>query len=338
MPKRSLEDGGKRERANVAKAANARERNIAQQYLNAGPSIGNFARAAYHWYNGVPMLGGKNEDGNIYITGEPPIAGIKNFDKVLKVATLAGIMERGLAKTKNAAKVARAYANQAWSNFLTTKNGDAYYRMSKSAETGKRAADEEFFISHTTPWEEFSGRGTDTEIGVKHLYEFPTKTFGRLEATTDKGIKTGKDVTEVGKSHLLYGNTASGKRGPVRIVNDKTAKILDIDSHVIGNVERPLKSNGMYDKTPFYEDIYQGNQTVVKGSQLNDAVLNTDYKVYSQTPFGIQTRIHLGAKAPKLRNGGSIHISPSKRGTFTAAATKHGMGVQEFASRVLRNK
>jgi GH24 family phage-related lysozyme (muramidase) len=33
--------------------------------------------------------------------------------------------------------------------------------------------------------------------------------------------------------------------------------------------------------------------------------------------------------------GGSIHISPSKKGTFTAAASKHGMGVQEFASRVL---
>ena len=26
------------------------------------------------------------------------------------------------------------------------------------------------------------------------------------------------------------------------------------------------------------------------------------------------------------------------KGTFTAAATKHGMGVQEFAARVLRNK
>ena len=39
-----------------------------------------------------------------------------------------------------------------------------------------------------------------------------------------------------------------------------------------------------------------------------------------------------------LKDGGSIHIAPSKRGTFTAAATKHGMGVQEFASRVLRNK
>lgn len=37
-------------------------------------------------------------------------------------------------------------------------------------------------------------------------------------------------------------------------------------------------------------------------------------------------------------NGGSIHIQPSKKGTFTAAATKHGMGVQEFASKVLANK
>ena len=35
---------------------------------------------------------------------------------------------------------------------------------------------------------------------------------------------------------------------------------------------------------------------------------------------------------------GGIHIAPSKHGTFTAAATKHGIGVQEFASRVLKNK
>ena len=36
--------------------------------------------------------------------------------------------------------------------------------------------------------------------------------------------------------------------------------------------------------------------------------------------------------------GGDIHIDPSKRGTFTSAAKKRGMGVQEFASRVLSNK
>ena len=37
----------------------------------------------------------------------------------------------------------------------------------------------------------------------------------------------------------------------------------------------------------------------------------------------------------KKAEGGSIHIAPSKKGTFTAAASKHGMGVQEFASKVL---
>lgn len=36
-------------------------------------------------------------------------------------------------------------------------------------------------------------------------------------------------------------------------------------------------------------------------------------------------------------DGGGIHIAPSKRGTFTAAAKKHGKSVQEFASQVLAN-
>lgn len=33
--------------------------------------------------------------------------------------------------------------------------------------------------------------------------------------------------------------------------------------------------------------------------------------------------------------GGKIHIAPSKKGTFTAAASRHGKSVQEFASQVL---
>lgn len=300
MPKINLGLKNKRELADAAKKSNKRNAVIAKAYFNSTPNISNLAKAAYYWYNSVPMLGGKNENGNIYTTGEPPAVGIKNFDKVLKVATLTGMMERGLAKTKDAAKVAKAYANQAWSNFLATKNGDAYYRMSKSAETGKKAANEDFFISHTTPWEEFSGSGTDTKIGIDYLYEFPTKTFGKLEATSSKGIKTGKDITEIGKNHLLYGNTATGKREKVRVLSDKAAKALNMDSHIIGNVERPLKANGFYDTMPFYENINQGNQTVVKGSQLNNAILNTDYNVYSNTPFGIQKRIHLGVKSPKI--------------------------------------
>lgn len=37
----------------------------------------------------------------------------------------------------------------------------------------------------------------------------------------------------------------------------------------------------------------------------------------------------------ELKSGGGIHIAPSKRGTFTAQATKMGMGIQAAASKIL---
>jgi hypothetical protein len=37
----------------------------------------------------------------------------------------------------------------------------------------------------------------------------------------------------------------------------------------------------------------------------------------------------------EYKKGGGIHIAPSKKGTFTAAAKKHGKSVQAFASQVL---
>ena len=46
-------------------------------------------------------------------------------------------------------------------------------------------------------------------------------------------------------------------------------------------------------------------------------------------------------ESPELNTfakGGKIHIKPSKRGTFTAAAKRHGKSVQSFASQVLANK
>lgn len=52
---------------------------------------------------------------------------------------------------------------------------------------------------------------------------------------------------------------------------------------------------------------------------------------------GIDT-FNLAPSSITLAEGGGIHIAPSKRGTFTAAAKKRGMGVQEFASKVLANK
>ena len=43
------------------------------------------------------------------------------------------------------------------------------------------------------------------------------------------------------------------------------------------------------------------------------------------------------SKVNAFAQGGKIHIKKSKRGTFTAAAKKHGMSVQAFARKVLAN-
>ena len=50
-----------------------------------------------------------------------------------------------------------------------------------------------------------------------------------------------------------------------------------------------------------------------------------------------QEAIRESRQQKKYSEGGRIYIAPSKKGTFTAAASKHGMGVQEFASKVLAN-
>ena len=42
-------------------------------------------------------------------------------------------------------------------------------------------------------------------------------------------------------------------------------------------------------------------------------------------------------KIPKFGSGKDINIKKSKRGTFTKAAKQHGMSVQSFANKVLRN-
>ena len=56
------------------------------------------------------------------------------------------------------------------------------------------------------------------------------------------------------------------------------------------------------------------------------------------TGSGVTSLDEMRALYNEYGNGGGIHIDPSKRGTFTSAAKRHGMGVQEFASRVLSNK
>lgn len=58
------------------------------------------------------------------------------------------------------------------------------------------------------------------------------------------------------------------------------------------------------------------------------------YDMYAQQGYGEEM---YGEQEMPYAEGGKIHIADNKKGTFTAAATKHGMGVQEFANHVLAN-
>lgn len=87
-----------------------------------------------------------------------------------------------------------------------------------------------------------------------------------------------------------------------------------------------------------YGEMIDYNNNGVPASQ--EYVIDKIKTKYYKNPS--QRRVNNAKKAigvrPDFKNGGSIHIDPSKKGTFTAAASKHNMSVQEFASRVLRNK
>lgn len=68
---------------------------------------------------------------------------------------------------------------------------------------------------------------------------------------------------------------------------------------------------------------------------------NLGIKALNAANKGRLTSLPNSFESPELNTfaeGGKIHIKPSKRGTFTAAAKRHGKSVQSFASQVLANK
>lgn len=73
----------------------------------------------------------------------------------------------------------------------------------------------------------------------------------------------------------------------------------------------------------------------VIANRTADAQLNTLRNLQEETK---QVKQQVDMAINQAASGGSIHIDPSKKGTFTAAATKHDMGVQAFARKVLANK
>lgn len=86
-------------------------------------------------------------------------------------------------------------------------------------------------------------------------------------------------------------------------------------------------------------DILEGYGGGAIGYEL--AKENLGIKALNAANKGRLTSLPNSFESSKLNTfaeGGKIHIKPSKRGTFTAAAKRHGESVQSFASQVLANK
>lgn len=104
------------------------------------------------------------------------------------------------------------------------------------------------------------------------------------------------------------------------IVNPETGDVMEVGGHV--NLDPVIVTGKMPDNL---------KQTINKNIE-SDRIQNLLYKdrLSPVDPF-LDLIIH------DYNSGKDIRIKPSKRGTFTKAAKQHGMSVQSFANRVLRN-
>lgn len=118
----------------------------------------------------------------------------------------------------------------------------------------------------------------------------------------------------MGKNHLQYGNTSSSKRQSVQLLSNKAAKSLDMDPYTIGVSNRPLKENGYYNVNPDYEDIYNGNQTVVTSQELKNAILNSPHNQFEYSSNGIVKNLYIpNSSLNKSVNDNKIISVPFKR-------------------------
>ena len=159
-------------------------------------------------------------------------------------------------------------------------------------------------------------------------------TYGHARAgITNKGDKIfpywGFDVTAAHQMGRVKG--PNGLRQPKGTI---------YASGEFNNVEDPL--NAIYENDNYMRANLGGSYNFGKGLGVYG---EAGYDLMRKAPraeIGLKKTFEYGGSiddTPDMYGrGGGIHIKPSKRGTFTAAAKKHGKSVQAFASQVLANK
>ena len=102
-----------------------------------------------------------------------------------------------------------------------------------------------------------------------------------------------------------------------------------------------MKGGNMYQQGGQQDDVMQAIQMYAQMTQTDPQQIIKQLQAMSpeeqqQAIQQIMQAIQQGQSA-QMKKGG-IHINPANKGKFTASANRAGMGVQEFASKVLANK
>lgn len=164
-----------------------------------------------------------------------------------------------------------------------------------------------------------------------------------------KYIETAADVLGLyGTAKDLYQDNISPMLSPnqnypkIPKGYDMNQKLFDYQKNQPGNINIATdeekfamggmikRADGSYSKRGLWDNIRANKGS---GKKPTKQMLEQERKIKAQMAMGgVVTDLN------EYGTGGTIHIKPSKRGTFTAAAKKHGKSVQAFASQVLANK
>lgn len=191
--------------------------------------------------------------------------------------------------------------------YKPTKGNDSgkYYKLNLNEDSKKAIVDEAMGNTYEEGFD-ISLNPYDNHLGLKRIEKDPINIGQNRVATSyDKTLNLALRDFTVGRGMDNKGDYVS------------YYDLWDLSPYRISSKDQSFgigKPFEIYDR--IYLDDYYGVSEPTHSTYLPEVI------VYGN----------------KKAEGGSIHIAPSKRGTFTAAASKHGMGVQAFASKVLANK
>ena len=199
---------------------------------------------------------------------------------------------------------------------------------------------------------DFYGDGVGAGIGDKVLWTSTNKLLGKtygndvFSLATLKNAKTNVVADAEGRqwSNVVQGKDTNNLVYP-NLTNDNIVRInnvVDVGPNIKQSEIKYFRKN---ESVPEYlsrkytgDDVVIGQDVSRKSIVGNNGDFNPiDKNIYRALIPLISTYGLYDINKYNYNSGKDIRIKPSKRGTFIKAAKQHGMSVQGFANRVLRN-